>query len=132
MTSRNKVFWNQDLHTFSRCEIATDDIATESTPRSFLTDSNDLTCNPQTRATSVKITWSRPYVFRWLRIVVKNARYLKGFGLKINKEECTNQKVFPAHDTAIDVECSYGHNLTELTLTGPAAGSVCSIYVTAG
>ncbi|BFZ15393.1 hypothetical protein BsWGS_18432 [Bradybaena similaris] len=108
------------------------DLATESEKMFFLNDGNDSTCNPS-RTPSVELVWTRPFVFHWFRLVVNNAESLDNLSLLLNTNtKCFNARMFPVHRSAVDVKCDNQEPLSAVQLTGPAARSACSLYVTAG
>ncbi|KAK6991254.1 multiple epidermal growth factor-like domains protein 11, partial [Biomphalaria glabrata] len=102
-------------------------------------DNNDDTCITS-KPDSIILRWNEAYVFTWLRIVVKNETFITDLKIQFQKNEkqstqflaCQNQRLYLVDSKTMDIWCDLNDTFHQLTITGKAILSLCTLNVNGG
>ncbi|CAL1536664.1 unnamed protein product [Lymnaea stagnalis] len=108
-----------------------------------LSDGDDTTCLANSDADTVTVTWSSPYVFTWLRIVVNGMDYTSSFTVQFRENVSPDSPVLSCTDRQTttsfwydkytkDLYCSLNVTVRQVILTGPGVRFLCSLHVSGG
>ncbi|BFZ15409.1 hypothetical protein BsWGS_18449 [Bradybaena similaris] len=99
----------------------------------YLIDEDEGTCNNHKDATDVTILFPHGIVLTWFRLYVNNPSVLHNFSVLLDAlSPCYNERRFAVSQTGVDVSCDVDNIVSSLSLKGPVAPHVCSVYVSKG
>ncbi|CAG5135119.1 unnamed protein product, partial [Candidula unifasciata] len=105
-----------------------------------LSDGKDTTCL-QPGTMNITVSWYQPYILTWLRIHLRETIVPKDFTNLFSvmfkdkngtAYKCRNLQLARHSRTTLDIYCEPEVPVTNLTLTGPGVGSLCTLSVSGG
>ncbi|KAK3763467.1 hypothetical protein RRG08_056935 [Elysia crispata] len=110
---------------------------TTSGGESWLTDSDDTTCNTgNTQFVTVTLDTSIPLT--WVRVVVRGAVFVDQMQLSYQllgsstPLACPGLRTAKVDDLTLDIECSTTESVSGVTLSGSGVTGLCSMYISGG
>ncbi|BFZ21507.1 hypothetical protein BsWGS_24546 [Bradybaena similaris] len=103
-----------------------------------LTDGDDSTCIHETSRNKITISLNETHFFTWMRILIskKDPAVLDDLKVAFSVETvpviCDELKIYVVDKSTRDIHCSLTQAFNELTLTGRAVTSLCSVYISGG
>ncbi|GFO49824.1 multiple epidermal growth factor-like domains 10 [Plakobranchus ocellatus] len=103
----------------------------------WLTDNDDTTCN-NGNVQSITVRLNTPHPLSWVRIVVRNAAYLKRFQLSYQADgsqastPCVDPRSAKVNDVTLDISCPTSGVVSQVMLSGATVLELCSLYISRG
>ncbi|BFZ25185.1 hypothetical protein BsWGS_28224 [Bradybaena similaris] len=99
----------------------------------YLNDRTDRTCYPGSFTRITYLSMKQIVHGAWFRLAVSDPQRLLKFTLRINTYySCTDEVRHVVAPTVVDVVCSSGFMIRDLTITGPATEKLCTINISGG
>ncbi|BFZ25181.1 hypothetical protein BsWGS_28221 [Bradybaena similaris] len=100
---------------------------------SYLFDNNDMTCNPDTQASSVFYSVHYLWPMTWFRIYTSSHPNFFGFTVLVNEQDIyTDERHYIVSEHEVDVMWDSQHEIGSIRIRGDIAPEICSIYVASG